>query len=336
MAQIVEAPYLFELSGEHAELPRAEVVSCLLAETGSAELVMDGPGYLVARLREDQVRAVCARLALTHTAGRFLGECRLEGLDRMLAGLDLPDGTISVRVKRFQGVGSPGLSGELTSRIGDELSKGRKVDLTGADVRVKGLLSDRLLLYLGEISVDRRQFETRHVRERPFFSPISLHPRYARALVNLTQVKRGQTLLDPFCGTGGIMMEAATIGVRVLGSDASAEMIDGCRRNLAHLGISWERLETADIGEIGETFGQVDAVATDPPYGRSATTMKEPVRELHARAFDSIAAVLRERAAAGVVLPWPCEGHVRLELESSFKQRVHRSLTRHYCVLRRR
>jgi tRNA (guanine10-N2)-dimethyltransferase len=164
---------------------------------------------------------------------------------------------------------------------------------------------------------------------------VSLHPRYARALVNLTQVLEGQTLLDPFCGTGGLLLEAALMGVRALGSDASPEMIEGCRENMAHFGARWQRLEVLDIGEVAEAFGAVEAVATDPPYGRSASTRREPVRELHERGLRAVQDVLKPSRLAGVVLPYPCGGTEGLRLEQEHVQRVHRSLDRHYCLLRR-
>jgi tRNA (guanine10-N2)-dimethyltransferase len=328
-------PYLFELSGEHPQLPRAEVLACLEAETGNADVVEDGPGFVVARMTRTELPKVGSRLALSHRLGSFLGDCKSEELDGFLETVDLPSGSISVRVKRFQGVGSPDLSNEIMKRAGAVLSRGRTVNLGSANVKIRVLISDRLLFYLDEIRIDRCQFEARHVRSRPFFSPISLHPRYARALVNLTRVKPGQTLLDPFCGTGGVLLEAATMGVRAFGSDISPEMIAGCRENMAHLGIPWEKLEVIDIGDIESVFGKVDAVATDPPYGRSATTRKEPARDLHLRALDAIAQVLGPSSMAGVVLPQQCSGTKEFKLEASYEQRVHRSLTRHYCLLKR-
>jgi tRNA (guanine10-N2)-dimethyltransferase len=328
-------PFLFELSGEHPTLPRAEALGCLMAETESQEVELEGPGFLVANMMMVNLHEVSSRLALSHRVGRYLGSCPLEKLDDFSRTMEIPAGSISIRVKRFQGNGIPELTKDIEKRVGSILGKGRKVDLKTAHVKIRILLSDRLLFYLEDVLVDREQFETRHVRSRPFFSPISLHPRYARALVNLTRVRRGQTLLDPFCGTGGILLEASTLGVKVLGSDISKEMIDGCMENMDHLGVPWERLEMADIGDILDVFGQVDAVATDPPYGRSATTRREPVNDLHRRAMASIAQVLRGGSFAGAVFPQACQTAERLELVSKFSQRVHRSLTRHYCLFRR-
>jgi tRNA (guanine10-N2)-dimethyltransferase len=149
-------------------------------------------------------------------------------------------------------------------------------------------------------------------------------------------VRRGQTLLDPFCGTGGVLLEASLVGAKALGSDISPEMIEGCAENLRHFDVRFERLEIADIGKIEEVFGTVDAVATDPPYGRSASTRREPVSALHERALVEIAGVLSPGAWAGVVLPQTVNHPSSLSLEERHSQRVHRSLTREYCLFKRR
>src|SRR5207249_4604363 len=119
-------------------------------------------------------------------------------------------------------------------------------------------------------AIDRRAFEARKVGERSFVQPISLHPRFARALVNLSRVRDGGTLLDPFCGTGGILLEAGLVGAQVIGGDVRADMVEGCRAMLRGFGID-ARLLAADVGAIPEAVGQVGAVAMDPPYGRAAT-----------------------------------------------------------------
>src|SRR5207245_1715269 len=67
--------------------------------------------------------------------------------------------------------------------------------------------------------VDRSRLEATKVANRPFSLPISLHPKFARALVNLARVPMAGTVLDPFCGTGGVLLEAAELGLRGVGID---------------------------------------------------------------------------------------------------------------------
>ncbi|MFA5313996.1 MAG: methyltransferase domain-containing protein, partial [Methanomassiliicoccales archaeon] len=183
--------------------------------------------------------------------------------------------------------------------------------------------------------VDRKQFERRKVGERPFFSPISLHPRYARALINMTGLRAGDTVLDPFCGTGGVLLEAAVLGMKVYGSDLSPEMIEGCRENLDHFGLKVESLEVMDIGDIASRFGDLDGIATDPPYGRATSTNREALDSLYTRSMTSMRDALRTGGALGVVFPKDVPIPEGLTLEQRHSQRVHKSLTRHYSILRR-
>lgn len=329
--------FLFELSGEHPTLPEAEVISCLHAECGSFEVVARGPGYVASRFPEGRLDAVAGRLALTHRVGRYLGSCTLERLSDFSESLALPPGSVSVRAKQFRGSYHSTDTLKVSERVGGILKKRRDIDLEAPDVELRILMSDMLHFYVSERRVDRGQYDRRRVALRPFFSPISLHPRYARALVNLSRVRRGERLLDPFCGTGGILIEASLVGARALGSDISEEMVEGCKENMSHFGAGWEDMRVADVGRIRDEFGLVDAIVTDPPYGRSATTRKEPPSALHRRAIVAMADALREAGTLAAAFPAPCMSEVvGLDPRENHVQRVHRSLIRHYCVFTRR
>jgi tRNA (guanine10-N2)-dimethyltransferase len=329
-------PYFFELSGEHPTLPEAEAYGCVAAECEGFSAAPSGPGYAIFGFEPNFLSAIASRLALTHRLGRYLGSCSPEGVETLAADLNLPPGTVAVRGKRYQQYHLDTDVGKLTTRVGAIVTKGRKVDLERPEVELRIFVSDRVHFFLGEREIDRTQFERRKVAERPFFSPISLHPKFARALVNKTFVPRGGRLLDPFCGTGGVLIEAATIGVKVIGSDISPAMIKGCRKNMEHFDLPYEALEVSDIGDIASTVGPVNVVATDPPYGRATSTNKEPLGDLYARSLMAIASVLEKGSRAGVVLPVECPEVLEgLELVHHHSQKVHRSLSRNYCIFRR-
>jgi tRNA (guanine10-N2)-dimethyltransferase len=97
-------------------------------------------------------------------------------------------------------------------------------------------------------------------------------------MVNLARAKADSVLLDPFCGTGTSLIEATFIGCRAVGVDAQKRMIVGTKKNLEFFGISAEGLIWADSRKIPLTH--VDAVVTDPPYGRSSSTLKSTTRQL--------------------------------------------------------
>jgi len=194
-------------------------------------------------------------------------------------------------------------------------------------------MCDRAHVYIEEHVTETDLLEKRKVGERPFFSPISLHPKYARALINLTGVKRGGTVLDPFCGTGGIVIEAAEMGMKAMASDFDEEMVIGCRENMDFYGLALHDFDVLDIGDIGDRFHDVDAICTDPPYGRSTKTGGEEIAEIYRRAGEALPRSLKPGCRAGVVLPFAME-FPTMELEGMYLQRVHGSLSRHYHVFR--
>jgi len=84
-----------------------------------------------------------------------------------------------------------------------------------------------------------------------------------------------------------------------------------------------------------DAFGEVDAVATDPPYGRSTSTNREVLASLYSRSMDVFARTLRPGKKIGIAFPREVETPGGLELLETHVQRVHRSLDRRYCVYRR-
>ena len=102
--------------------------------------------------------------------------------------------------------------------------------------------------------------------QRPYVTSSSLPARLARVLVNLV-ARPGDSLLDPCCGTGTIVMSAAHSGIRAVGYDLNPRMIGATTKNLAHFGL------TADValGDARQVQGQFDAIATDLPYGINLT-----------------------------------------------------------------
>ena len=93
------------------------------------------------------------------------------------------------------------------------------------------------------------------------------------------QPKKSDLVLDPFCGTASILIEAWLIGCRVLGFDVQPQMIKGGLQNLQHFGVEPEGMAVADARNLPVT--QVDCIVTDPPYGRSAATLGCQSRQVY-------------------------------------------------------
>ena len=113
-------------------------------------------------------------------------------------------------------------------------------------------------------------FDARKSHMRPFPHPSSLHPKVARALVNLSEIQEKETLLDPFCGTGGFLIESGLMDIKSIGYDINKIMIQGCRDNLEYFKIKNYKIKTKNALNINDKF---DTMVTDLPYGLNSTAM---------------------------------------------------------------
>lgn len=62
-----------------------------------------------------------------------------------------------------------------------------------------------------------------------------LPPKLAQMMLNLAKVGPGMTVLDPFCGTGVVLIEAALKNAKLMGSDINPKMIEYTKANLEWL-----------------------------------------------------------------------------------------------------
>ena len=154
---------------------------------------------------------------------------------------------------------------------------------------------------------------------RPFVSSeISTSPKICRTLLNLAGARPGDTILDPFCGTGTILMEAALLGMNCIGMDINGDQVQGARSNLKWLGKDLGMKLEYDIfkGDVRELSSlvkkQVDAVAFEPLLGpiykkppvmdEAEKTIKE-LTTLYRQALTEIASVLRPDGRVAMTIP---------------------------------
>jgi len=319
-----------ELSGEHPTLPRAEALAAMASERVEVRSATLGPHFL--RLdAAGPVERAAHRLGLAHVVCEELASGDLDAIRAFASAQDLGGRTFRVRAH--------GLDVDLDPRavegpLGADLAKTGRVDLDAPQLDYRVLLGEEFVLGRVLHRVDRSRLEATKVANRPFSLPISLHPKFARALVNLARVPMAGTVLDPFCGTGGVLLEAAELGLRALGIDRERGMVLGTRTSLRSAGGAPD-LVIADAGRLPLRAGTIHGIATDPPYGRAASTRGEAIDRLYARAFRAFAELLPPGRFLAIVLPsekWIERGSESLELVEAHPLRVHRSLVRHFCV----
>jgi tRNA (guanine10-N2)-dimethyltransferase len=340
---------LFSLvSGEHPQLPLSELKAILDAE-GYKHRILKGPTQ-IARVQADPgcIEKVQRRAAMTRICGVEICCCQAEA-NEMISQIKavnfapfLEKGeSFAVRVKRVRG-SSPQIDG---MRLEREIGKTILEKVEDAHVQLKtpqktflGVLSSGKFIFgLKKAEVKAGEFVKRGTEGKVFTHSAAMPPRLARCMVNLAQPKTGDLLLDPFCGTGSFLVEAGLIGCRVLGFDVLRSMVKGSLRNLEACGVEPEGLGVSDVRRLPLRGCVVDCIATDPPYGTSATTLGRGSREVFESFLSSAAEVVKKGRRVCVAAPETVQVKgigERLGLkhvESHFIY-IHRSLTREVAV----
>lgn len=336
------------LSGEHPTLPTAEAMAAIKAEHRAYKVVDQLDQVLIAETKADPC-VLASRLAMCREICWHLCTAEVKRPIDVLEAISssdivdlLPHGkTLAVRMKRVKHylheIDLPSLERRVADLIMGEVDF--KVDLVRPDIEIVGVLtSDHCVVGVSAARIHRNKFTLRSPIMRAAFHPTTLKPLLARAMVNLARTPRNGTLLDPFCGVGGILIEAGLIGVKPIGVDIDAKMIEGAKHNLEALGVRDYQLHVGDARYL--TIKDVDAVATDPPYGRQATTAGLELKELYEAALPSIAQTLKRKGYVCITAPadLELEGLAQgagLRMIEKHEQRVHKSLTRKIYVFRK-
>lgn len=131
----------------------------------------------------------------------------------------------------------------------------------------------------------------------------ALKPPVAAAMVRLADVQAGQSVLDPCCGSGTILLEAAAMGIEASGGDFDAQAVQDTRANMraveAHV-----RVEHWDARRLPLGDASVDAVVSNLPWGRQIV-LDEALSALYAEVCLEIERVLRPGGRAVLLTTSP-------------------------------
>ena len=328
--------YVLELAG-HDDDPLA----ALEARATCPGVEPLAPGLATARGLTGRVadlaftRTACALLALTdptvEDAVAALRAATDEGSD-LESESSSREVTVRVRARDVRGLTGVSTS-EVERALGGVLTdRGYGVDLEGPDRELRALFSEGVCA-LGWVEVETdRGFERRRPTDRPFFQPGSMDPMLARALVNVAGAREGATVVDPMCGTGGLLLEAGLVGARVLGADAQRKMVRGAAENLgAYLDGEFATVR-GDATRLPVRSGAADAVVFDAPYGKQSKV----VGDLSALVSGALGEARRVAPRTVLVAdrPWADEAEtVGWTVEARVERRVHGSLVRHVHLL---
>jgi tRNA G10 N-methylase Trm11 len=144
-----------------------------------------------------------------------------------------------------------------------------------------------------------------------------LPPKIAQAMINLSEAKPNDIILDPFCGSGTILTEAMLMGYQnLIGSDISQKAISDTEKNIEwteenyKLKIINYKLFNKDAVELSKFIkrNSIGAIITEPYLGpqRGRFNIKQTIQnleKLYTRSLAEFKKILKP--GERVVMIWP-------------------------------
>ncbi|MBU4242494.1 MAG: methyltransferase domain-containing protein [Nanoarchaeota archaeon] len=307
--------YLIFLSGENLELAKEEV----LALAGKKKCKQHNNIIIV-----DSEDFNYKRLAYAHKVCQHIFTCKGIHLKKVIIRNDWQkyyQKNFAVNTYKTKLTGL-----ELANIMWNKL-KNPKVDLLYAKTKFEFFEIENKVYCGLQLWENVEDFNFRKAHNRPGFSPVSLHPKLARTLVNLSRVKN--KMLDPFCGTGGILIEAGLMKIKTIGTDIDKEMLKKAKKNLNYFKLNC-LLEQKDAREVNY---KVDAIVTDPPYGKSSSLKNTEMKKLIMDFLKNAYKILPKKSYLIMMLPNNLKIKSKFKIKNKIDFFIHKSLTRTIYIM---
>ena len=208
---------------------------------------------------------------------------------------------------------------ELESSMGDMISKfsQAKVSLDNPDITVYLIFTDKENFF-GFSKRIKKQIRPKKIKKHPH----ELDWKLTRAMINLAGLHEGETVCDPFCGTGTTLLEAESMGINAIGLDFDEKMYQISKENLDANGFQ-SKLIKDDFSELQKFAGEFDGIVTDLPYGRASKTSENPEDVLR-----KFVAILPRKKKIAVMCKKGLEKRLKINPIRKYEIYRHKSLTR--------
>ena len=335
------------LSGEHRTLPAAEAKAIAEAENIPFKVLAHLDQILIAESIPVYFNFLGLRAAFVKAAGLILGitESSLgaDGIKNVLRSVDLAKYNIAkVSFRRIKHYGSEIKFDDVVNLIRRYVPLSHntsKRDSLGNTLDI--ILSDGVVIIgVRRYTRDLSKFRDRDPQRRPVYKPGTLTPELSRIFVNLSRasITNNDLFLDPFCGVGGFLLEACTVGLRACGCDINPSYVEGAIRNLEFYGCI-PNVVVADACKL--PFSRADAIGTDPPYGRLTRALGyETLYDLMLKFLEEASSILSKgkylvfAQKHGVIRVSDIED-LGFKIVEYHKNWVHGSLTRDIFVVKK-
>ena len=164
------------------------------------------------------------------------------------------------------------------------------------------------------------------IKKRAFISTTTMPADRALLMANLAQVQPNTTVLDPFCGSAGLLIASALLGAKTVGGDIDTELLSHQKYPLCYPASAGRPLRGTEAVSFTDSFTELgldsptlllganikdsqainlyleanqkqtyDAIVTDPPYGIRESQSQMNSFELLARLGEVADALLKDQ-----------------------------------------
>jgi tRNA (guanine10-N2)-dimethyltransferase len=141
-------------------------------------------------------------------------------------------------------------------------------------------------------------------------------------MINLARLDDGETVCDPFCGTGSTLLEAESMGVKSIGIDFDKKMCQISKKNLQINGFDSE-IYNQNYDYMLQFKDKFDGIVTDLPYGTASKT-SEPPQKL----IENFVSKIPKRAKFAIMCKKGLDKNLKLKPTKKYEIYRHKSLTR--------
>ena len=208
---------------------------------------------------------------------------------------------------------------ELESLMGDMISKfsQSKVSFDNPDITVYLIFTDKENFF-GFSKKTKKSIRPQKIKKHPH----ELDWKLTRAMINLAGIQKGETVCDPFCGTGTTLLEAESMGIHGIGVDFDEKMYQMAKENLDANGYK-SKLIKDDFTKFEKIVGEFEGIVTDLPYGRASKTSEDPVEVL-----KKFVSKLPKKKKIAIMCKKDFENKLKINYVKKYEIYRHKSLTR--------
>ena len=196
------------------------------------------------------------------------------------------------------------------------------------------LLTNTIIL-TKQLFENKKGYWNRTPNKRPRFHPTSMSPKVAKAMINMAGPK-AKVIHDPFCGTGGILIESLHNKLAFIAGDIDIDMLESAEINVKDDINKYPDMPTQsmlfELVSALETTHKSDAILSDVPYGKNTKSVGD-IDTLYTRFLTHAHA---HNLSDQIIFCVPDKSNLAKlgqqhgwKLKKEITEFVHKSLTRH-------